>query len=294
MNVSHPVCDVHVIEMASTVLEQLQISNYSLQINSLGDELSRSTFRKVLETYLNKYKDSLSPLSRSRLERGSVLRVLDSKEKEDELVVRDAPALRDHLTPESSKRFSEVIAGLDALGLNYTINPRLVRGLDYYNDTCFEFVTGDGSPSPGQAIIAGGRYDKLSEIMGGQSKPGVGWASGIERLSLLLSESILPKQPRPIAIIPVSESSEMDGMWTFSMQLAHSLRASGVPALLSYENTPAKHTKKASKENCRYCVYIGSDELLKGTVIVKDMDTSKQFECSVDQLRSMFPMYTKE
>jgi histidyl-tRNA synthetase len=293
MNSSHHLTDVHAIEMAVTILEQLQIGDYILQINSLGDDLSRSQYRQVLEKYLKKHKDALSPLSQSRLERGSVLRVLDSKEEKDFSIIEDAPTLESYLTPSSSSRFNQVLEGLNVLGINYKVNHRLVRGLDYYNDTCFEFVSTIGEGSLGQAIIAGGRYDKLSEIMGGQSTmTGVGWACGIERLSLLLSESLIPSKHRPVAIIPVSESSDMDEMWTFSMRLTHSLRAAGVPALLSYESSPAKHTKRASKANCKYCVYIGSNELAKGTVIVKDMDNANQVECSLEDLKDMFPMYS--
>jgi len=292
MHSTHAYTDVHTIEMAWTIIEQLQISEcVHLEINSLGDEASRANYRVGLETYLKKHKDSLSPLSKSRLERGSVLRVLDSKEEADAVIVQDAPTLSTHLSPSSSSRFKQVLEGLDSIGLKYTINQRLVRGLDYYNDTCFEFVTKADGTGPGHAVIAGGRYDKLAEIMGGQSTPGIGWAAGIERLALLTSDKLIPDSPRPVAIIPVSESGTMDEMWSFAMRLTHSLRANGVTASICYEATPAKHTKRAAKENCKYCVYVGSDELAKGKLLVKDMDTAKQFECTVDELHSMFPLY---
>ena len=292
MHSMHAYTDVHAIEMAWTIIEQLQISEHvRLEINSLGDEASRINYRSVLESYLNKYKDGLSPLSRSRLERGSVLRVLDSKEDVDAAIVQDAPTLESHLSPSSSSRFKQVLAGLDSIGLKYTVNHRLVRGLDYYNDTCFEFVTNATDSSSGHAIVAGGRYDKLAEIMGGPSTPGIGWAAGIERLALLTPDALVPSAPRPIAIIPVSEAHGMDEMWSFAMRLTHSLRASGVSASLCYESTPAKHTKRAAKQNCKYCVYVGSEELEKGKVLVKDMDTAKQFECTVSELQSLLPLY---
>jgi histidyl-tRNA synthetase len=291
MHSPHHLADVHAIEMANTILEQLQIDNFSLQINSLGDEVSRFKYRQVLESYLTKHKDSLSPLSRSRIERGSVLRVLDSKESEDAIVVQDAPTLDSYLSPESSARFQRVLEGLGVLGLPYTVNQRLVRGLDYYNDTCFEFVATDPQTGSQQAIVAGGRYDKLAEIMGGQPTPGVGWAAGIERLSYLLNDALLPAPHRPIAIIPVSDSDSTDEIWAFAMRLSHSFRATGVPAILSYETNAAKHTKRAAKENCKYCVYIGTNELASGTVLVKDLDSGKQFECSVEELKAMFPLY---
>lgn len=288
MHVPHHLADVHAIEMAWTVIEQLQISEHvTLQINSLGDEGSRAEYRKVLESYLNTHKEHLSALSRSRLERGSVLRVLDSKEPEDSEVVLDAPTLDNHLSQDSSTRFNNVLAGLDALGLPYTINQRLVRGLDYYNDTCFEFVTKDG-----QAVVAGGRYDKLAEIMGGVPTAGVGWAAGIERLALLLPEALVPAPPRPVAVIPVSDASNMDEMWASALRLTHSLRSSGIAASMAYDASPAKHTKRAAKEGCKYCIYIGSDEIQKGTVRVKDLDTASQFECSLEELKSLFPLYT--
>lgn len=288
MNSPSPLCDVHVIEMADTILKRLKIENYELQLNSLGDATSRSNYRQVLESYLNKHKDSLSPLSKSRLERGSVLRVLDSKEENDQSIIEAAPTLDHHLTSASSSRFEQVRQGLDAIGLKYTLNPRLVRGLDYYNDTCFEFVTTGGNAALGQAIVAGGRYDKLSEFMGGQAMAGVGWAAGIERLVLLLSDSMLPPLPRPIAIIPVSNSDSVDDMWKHALQLTHQLRSNGIASLLSYENTPGKHTKKAAKENCKYSVFIGSDDLAKGTVVVKDMDTGNQVDVPLSSVLDYF------
>lgn len=296
MQDSHPLSDVQSIEMAWTILEQLQLSEHvALQINSLGDEASRAAYRVVLEQYLNQHKHSLSGLSQSRLERGSVMRILDSKEAEDASIIEGAPTLDAFLSPESTDRFKWVTAGLDSLGISYTVNQRLVRGLDYYNDTCFEFVTTGGNASLGQAVIAGGRYDRLAEIMGGKPTPGVGWAAGIERLALLMPDSLVPPRLVPIAIIPVSYSStQVDLIWSFAMRLTHSLRASGVPAMLSSEATAAKHTKKASKMGCKYCIYIGSDELSRNTVLVRDMDSRTQFECSLDDLKTLFPMYQPE
>ena len=295
MHDNHPLSDITSIEMAHTILEQLQISeNVSLQINSLGDESSRAAYREVLSSYLNTYKDSLSGLSRARLERGSVMRILDSKEEEDIPIIEGAPSLGSYLSTESSKRFDWVCEGLDALGLPYTINPRLVRGLDYYNDTCFEFVVTSGNATIGQAVIAGGRYDRLAELMGGKVIPGIGWAAGIERLTLLMADSRVPAIKAPIAIVPVSDSMEVNDIWAFAMRLTHSLRAAGIPASLASEATAAKHTRLASKQGSKYCIFVGSDELSRGTVLVRDMDNRSQFECAVDDLKSLFPMYSPE
>lgn len=295
MQDSHPLSDVHAIEMASTILEQLQISEHvALQINSLGDESSRLAYRNILEEYLNKHKSSLSGLSQTRLERGSILRVLDSKEEEDISIVQDAPSLDSYLSKESSERFKWVRQGLDALGIAYTVNPRLVRGLDYYNDTCFEFVTTGGNASLGQAVIAGGRYDRLAETMGGKSMPGIGWAAGVERLALLIPDSLVPSRLPPISIIPVSDSTQLDDIWSFAMRLTHSLRAAGIPAHLASETSPGKHTKKAAKIGSKYCIYVGSEELSRNTVLVRDMDARTQFECGVDDLKTLFPMYFPE
>lgn len=295
MQDAHPLSDVHAIEMASTILEQLQISEHvALQINSLGDESSRLTYRNVLEEYLKKHRSSLSRLSQTRLERGSVLRVLDSKEQEDIAIVQDAPSLESHLSKESSERFKWVMQGLDALGITYTVNPRLVRGLDYYNDTCFEFVATGGNASLGQAVIAGGRYDRLAETMGGKPMPGIGWAAGVERLASLVPDSLVPSLPPPIAIIPVSEATHVDDIWAFAMRLTHSLRAAGIPAHLSSETSAGKHTKKAAKLGSKYCIYVGSEELGRNTVLVRDMDARTQFECPVDDLKTLFPMYSPD
>jgi histidyl-tRNA synthetase len=157
--------------MGHHVLSNLGLSSAAkLEINTLGDDQSRLRYRDVLREFFQSHLSRLSPLSRDRLERGSVLRILDSKEKEDKELIQMAPVNSDHLTPQSKDRFQSILASLDQLNIPYAVNPRLVRGLDYYSETCFEWV----SNSSGSAILAGGRYDALVKQMGGPDIPGIG------------------------------------------------------------------------------------------------------------------------
>jgi histidyl-tRNA synthetase len=203
IGVPEPLGDVEIIALGVDILEALGVlGRITLELNTLGDPASRKAYREVLVEYFSDHRDRLSPDSRERLSRNP-LRILDSKEKGDRKIVAGAPQLGDYLNAESVEFFAKVKQDLDALGIAYRLNPRLVRGLDYYTHTIFEFTTEDLGAQG--SVLGGGRYDGLIELLGGPPMPGVGWAGGIERLAMLLEEE--PAPPRPIVVIPSSSRS---------------------------------------------------------------------------------------
>ncbi len=276
LGVAEPLGDIEVIVLAAHLLEDLSIAEQTrLELNSLGDKESRASYRKSLVDYLLSHADALSPTSRVRLERNP-MRILDSKDENDRRILQDAPLLEDYLNGASLDFFAQVRAGLDRLGIVYQINQRLVRGLDYYGHTAFEFTT-DALGAQG-AVIAGGRYDGLIETMGGPPTPGVGWAGGIERLALLLSP--LPSPPRPVAVIPVG-AAERDR----ALALTHELRHAGVPVELAYRGNLSKRLKRANKLNARAAIIIGEDELRDTSCTLRDLDTGVERRVSLTELK---------
>jgi histidyl-tRNA synthetase len=203
------------------------------------------------------------------------LRILDSKDEGDRKIIVNAPQMGDYLNQTSKDFFQKVKDGLDALGQTYTVNDRLVRGFDYYTHTAFEFTTTLlGAQS---AVIGGGRYDHLIEYMGGPSTAGIGWGCGIERLVMLLDEP--PALERPVAIIPVGADGE-----TEALVLTQQLRRAGVKADLGFRGNVGKRMKQANKVNARTAVLVGGDELARGAVAVRDLDTGEQVEVPRDRI----------
>ncbi|XP_049851291.1 histidine--tRNA ligase-like [Schistocerca gregaria] len=270
----HFLSDVHAMEMAVLLVEKLRIENTMLEVNSLGDKETRMSYRRALEIYFSKYDKVLSSTSVERLRRGSVLRILDSKEEEDQVLVANAPEVTDYMTKASKERLDRVLEGLTAIGVRYRLNPRLVRGLDYYNDTCFELV----DSSSGLALIAGGRYDALVKQMGGRPTPGVGWAAGIERLIDCVSDSLLKVARRPIGVVAVSEASEevLDLIRRKSLSLAQELRKLGVPVVVDCMKSVAKQFRAASKESCKWVIVVGAREVEREVILLKDMDSGEE------------------
>jgi histidyl-tRNA synthetase len=276
LGVAGPLGDIETIAVGAEVLDALGIlAKTVLEINTLGDKESRDAYRAVLVKYFGGHLDKLSEDSRNRLERNP-LRILDSKDEGDRRIVAGAPSFADYLTPAASEFFAKVRAGLDALGIAHTVNPRLVRGLDYYCHTAFEFTT-DALGAQG-TVLAGGRYDGLIGMMGGPETPGVGWAAGIERLAMLISEP--PAAPRPIAIVPIGGAAE-----TAALTLAHGLRRAGCTVDLGYSGNLSKRMKRANKLNARYAVILGDDELQRGTATLRDLDSGEQEAIPLPQLQ---------
>ncbi len=274
---AEPQADVEVIALGAHVLEALGVlEDTELEINSLGDAESRRAYRCALVTYFGARRDGLSEDSRERLERNP-LRILDSKDEGDRAVVAEAPRMEDFLNAESAGFFEAVLSGLDALGVRYRRNPHLVRGLDYYSHTAFEFVTGKLGAQG--AVVAGGRYDGLIEAMGGPPTPAVGWAGGIERLAMLAVGA--PDAPRPIALVPVG-----DGVRDAAMRLARDLRRSGFAVDLGYRGNVTRRMKRADRIGARAALLLGEDELERGVVAVRDLDSGAQRECARDALEA--------
>jgi len=270
-----PKADIEVIAVAATILKELKILDKCvLEINTLGDTESRQAYRRALVDYFSDHKDKLSEDSLNRLDRNP-LRILDSKDKGDRALVEEAPAFEDYLNSLSTDFFADVLEGLGDLGLSYTLNRRLVRGLDYYTHTAFEFVT-DALGAQG-AVIAGGRYDGLIEALGGKPTPGIGWAGGMERLSLLTGE--LPEAERPIAVIPVGDVAEK-----MATKLAFDLRTSGIAVEMAFKGNVGKRMKRANKLKAKAAILIGEDELAKNVCTFRDLDQGSQEEVSLDQV----------
>ncbi len=275
LGVETPQADIEVIAMAYEFLEKLGLNGQvTVEINSLGDEESRNAYRTKLVAYLQEHYDELSEDSKNRLQKNP-LRILDSKEECDKAVVENAPLYADSLNEASQKFFADVLRGLDNFGIKYRINNRLVRGLDYYSHTVFELTT-DKLGAQG-TVLAGGRYNGLVSQMGGGDVAGIGWACGVERLSMLLEENV--DLPRPIAVIPVGEDTNDK-----ALEIAHSLRLAGFHVEQSYSGNMKKRMMKANKVNAAKAVIIGSDELANNTVTLKDLDSGEQKTISQSDL----------
>jgi len=264
---AEPLADIEVIALARHLLDGLALdAEVTLELNSLGDPASRAAYRDALKAYLERFRDDLSDDSRRRLERNP-LRILDSKDERDRRIVAEAPPLEAHYNDDSRAFFEAVQAGLDQLGIAYRLNRNLVRGLDYYTHTAFEFTTEAlGAQS---AVIAGGRYDGLMEQLGGPPTAGVGWAAGIERLALLLGAT--PAASRPVALVPIGAAAERA-----ALSLADELRRAGLVCDLAFKGKPGQRMKRADRLGAEKAIVFGEDELAAGEVLVRDLATGDQ------------------
>jgi len=275
LGAAEPQADIEVVACGADILDAIGVlSRTTLQLNTLGDTDSRKAYRAALVEYFGGHRDRLSEDSRRRLELNP-LRILDSKDEGDRKLVDGAPSFDDYLNAYSKDFFAAVTAGLDALGIGYHRNTRLVRGLDYYCHTTFEFVT-DALGAQG-TVMAGGRYDGLVETMSGPAIPGVGWAAGIERLALLVEGVAEPA--RPIAIVPVGSGTEIE-----ALKLAHRLRRAGYSVEHGYSGNIGKRLKRAAKVGARAALILGEDELARGVVQLRDLDAGAQDEAPLDRI----------
>jgi len=267
IGVPQPLADIEVIACGAHILEALGLTEaVTLELNTLGDPASRTAYREALIAYFSDHHDALSEDSRERLTRNP-LRILDSKDEGDRKLVAGAPLFESYLNAESQEFFAAVREGLDSLGIAYTLNPRLVRGLDYYCHTAFEFTTDRlGAQS---AVLAGGRYDGLIKTMGGPPTPGVGWASGVERLAMLL-ERDLPA-PRPIVVVPVGEAAQPT-----ALKVTQELRHAGFVVELGYSGNLKKRLQRANKMNARAALLFGDEELAANSATLRDLDSGEQ------------------
>ncbi len=259
--------DVEIISLGDQLLRELGIADgVTLELNTLGDPRTRDAWRSALVEYFSAHRAGLSEDSVARLERNP-LRILDSKDPKDRALAASAPPIDDYLTAEAADYFAEVVAGLYSAGVAWTRSPGLVRGLDYYRHTTFEFVT-DRLGSQG-TVIAGGRYDGLIEALGGPSTPAVGWAAGIERLAMMI-DAPAPDAP-DVVLVPIGERAEAE-----AQRLLAELRQAGIAADMSYRGNMKKRMGRASSSGATYALIIGDDELASGAAQLKHLGSGEQ------------------
>jgi histidyl-tRNA synthetase len=264
-----PLADVECIALAWDLLKNIGISSEcTLEINTLGDSESRQIYRTALVDYFQKHKGQLSPDSQQRLEKNP-LRILDSKDESDKKLVALAPTLDQFLNENSKNFFDTVLTGITRLEIPFKVNSHLVRGLDYYCHTVFEFTT-DKLGAQG-TVLAGGRYDGLIETMGGPKTPGVGWAAGIDRLAELTPKNIAIKSELLIAIIGADEIGEKE-----SVKVAHEIRSKNIKVENILSGRLGKKMQKANKLGAQFAVIIGSDEVQKKQLTIKNLGSGEQ------------------
>ena len=282
LGVPEPLGDIEVIALGAHALEALGVlGQTTLELNSLGDAESRAAYRDALVAYLGAHEAALSADSRERLQRNP-LRILDSKDEGDRAVVENAPELGEYLNDASRAFFDTVREGLSRLGVAFTHNPRLVRGLDYYCHTAFEFTTTELGAQG--AVLAGGRYDGLVETMGGPATPGVGWAAGIERLAMLAAGA--PAAPRPVALVPMGDAAA-----ALALEISSRLRRAGFVVDLGYRGNLSKRMKRANNLGAAAAVIIGDDEINRGSATVRDLDSGEQRDVPFGELLDALESY---
>ncbi|NRA73961.1 MAG: histidine--tRNA ligase [Rickettsiales bacterium] len=261
-----PMIDAEIIALAKEILDKLNLSNITLEINSLGDIDSRKKYSEDLVEYLGKYADDLSEDSQVRLVKNP-LRILDSKDTQDQRVLQYAPRLKDYLTNESLKFFEDVLKYLDDLNIKYSVNNKIVRGLDYYTDTVFEFVTKELGAQG--TVIAGGRYDGLFKLMGGRDTPAIGFAGGLERLMALYKEAL--DLPKIITVLILDKKFSPHGL-----KLVQKIRQHNIIATIEESKNIGKSIKRSLDDNAKFIVFLGEEEVKQGKVKLKNLETREE------------------
>jgi histidyl-tRNA synthetase len=270
-----PLADAEIIALGWHILTALGLaSEVVLELNTLGDTPSRYAYRAALVSYFTEHQAALSADSQDRLIRNP-MRILDSKDEGDRKLVASAPTIAPYLTGEARAFYDGVRTHLSQFGVPFSENPRIVRGLDYYSHTAFEFVTTRLGAQG--TVMAGGRYDGLVAEMGGPPTPAVGWAAGIERLSMLLAEA--PPRPRPVVVVPSGDASE-----PAALAMLQQLRAANIPAEMAYRGNMKKRMERANRISARAVVIIGNDEVARGVAGVKDLSTGTQIEVALEDV----------
>lgn len=269
---AEPQADVELLVMADQLLKELGIQDgVTLQLNTLGDGASREAWREALIAYFRAVKGDLSEDSQDRLERNP-LRILDSKDPRDKPFTADAPKIDDFLSDEAQDFFAKVTGGLDAAGVAWTRAPALVRGLDYYRHTAFEFVT-DRLGAQG-TVLGGGRYDGLMEALGGSPTPAVGWAAGIERLAMLVGDAASVSTSE----LEVAIAVENDAALNAAIKSIAALRRAGVSAELIASGSPRKRFDKASKLGAQHIASFGFQDGVVTRRMRGEMDDQSRAE----------------
>ncbi|MFT8824159.1 MAG: histidine--tRNA ligase [Liquorilactobacillus mali] len=285
--VDNPALDVEVMSMAVELLRSFGLKNLKLAINTLGDIESRTNYRNALVEYLEPFETQLSDDSKERLHKNP-LRVLDSKDQNDQKIVADAPDILDYLTPDAQQHFDKVRMLLDTLGISYEIDSNMVRGLDYYNHTIFEIMS-DSKAFGGKwtTVCAGGRYNGLVEQLGGPETPGIGFGLGVERLLLVLDAegiNLKPDNGLDVYIVGIGEDT-LSG----TMKLVHAIRKAGFSAERDYlDRKPKGQFKAASRLGANYTLTVGEEELATGKANLKEMASGQEIAVSLSDIQTNF------
>ena len=271
---ARPLADAEVIHLGAMVLGELGVAgDCALHLNSLGDEESRQAYRAALVAHLEGRRKDLSEDSRRRLGTNP-LRILDSKDEGDRAILEGAPALDAYLNDESRAHFDRVCSLLDAKGVAFRLDTALVRGLDYYCHTAFEFIT--GALGAQGTVLGGGRYDGLAETLGGPAVAGVGWAAGVERLAMLLDGGVRPVPQ--LATVAVGDEAE-----TRLAALAGELRGAGIRVEMVYSGNLGKQLRRADQLGSPFAAILGDEELGRGVLLLRDMASGGQEEIALDK-----------
>lgn len=277
-----PLIDAEVIALGATVIRALGLKNVKVKINTLGDEESRTNYRTTLKSYFEQYKDDLCEDCKIRLEKNP-LRILDCKVDRDKEFFKTAPKIDNYLNEYSKTRFNKVLASLDNLGLEYEIDPNLVRGLDYYSHTVFELEVDVKEFGAQNVIGAGGRYDNLISDLGGPKTPGVGMAFGLERLLLatdFAGKELVKEKQIHAYIISLGEKAQEE-----SLKILNVLRIGGMSAEMDYTSGSLKSQfKKADKNGALFTLILGDNELNEGKINIKDNRTDAQETIEINSI----------
>lgn len=281
IGVKSPEIDAETIALGVSIIKSLGIQSYKVLINTLGDDASRSAYREALKAHFKDHLDELCGDCHRRYEQNP-LRILDCKVDHDNSIVQSAPQLSDYLNDESKEYFQRVLNALDALGIPYEIDNRLVRGLDYYTHTVFEVVSTRKDSGAQATVFAGGRYDHLVEYFGGPELSGMGFAIGLERLLMLASEEgyefTLPKELDAYVI-------SLGNVGSTPLVIANKLRDKGYKCEVNMTDRSLKaQFKSADRNKAKYIIILGEDELKEGVVNLKNTATREQVTVSIDDI----------
>jgi histidyl-tRNA synthetase len=271
---SAPLADAEIIGLASSYMEKIGIIDFELELNSLGDDVTRASHKKALVAYYKAHEKNLSEDSQRRLNTNP-LRILDSKDPQDQYLNQNAPSIHNYLSSDAQTFFKTVCTHLETLNIPYRINPNLVRGLDYYSHTIFEFKSTQLGAQG--TFLAGGRYDKLASFLGGKVLPSIGWAAGIERLALLTP--FVPKNLDKVLVIAALESAQ-----STCFKLTHTLRKEGIASDFHDSFSIKSGLKRADKNKYLNVILAGENELAHNMYTLKDMKTGHQDLYSLDSL----------
>ncbi len=278
-----PLADAEVIAFMAEVYRLAGIANTTLRINSVGDPESRQSYREALIAYFKPFEAQLSEVSRTRLQ-NNPMRILDSKEPEDQALVSDAPSIIDYLNQDCLDHYGKVKQHLESLGISYVEDHRLVRGLDYYTKTAFELTSPDlGSQD---ALGGGGRYDLLVEELGGQPTPAVGFASGMERFMIACEALEIGLGSEPKADVYIACHGEKARFWAVTK--AQELRNAGISTLYDTSGRSVKaQMKEANREGAKWTIVVGESELEKGEFVLRNMQASEEQSLPFSSIKSI-------